>query len=299
MLVGCLLLWLPDLFSPTTDVLWGEMVVSSVVIKSVCFLLTVTSGWVLSLLFFKLYITRTFGVFTAFVYVFTVSCIPMFHEDVEAHVCVLLYLCFMSSLMGMYKNPHAVRHAYNSGMLLAVLSLLHNAFMWLFPIWILGLILQRAWSLRSFLASVLGILTTCVLTAWVCYFGKIDIRELWTSWSIYQWPEDYVVLCEWLVCGVFFLWCVVLLYMRVFDYSIKSRMVMNVMLLLAVAFFALSLLTGIHTVFVGCSVATCLMFIVQLAHSQYSARFIWVNLTVYGLILAVIYICGLSGYGMA
>ena len=299
MLVGCLVLWLPDFLSPGDSVECGGMMIPYVPATLLCVMLTIACGVGLSLLLFKLYVTRTRSVFATFIYILTVSCVPLLHTQVEAHVCALLYVGFVVSLLGMYKDAHAVKSAYNAGLLLAVLALFEPYFLLLIPFWQIGIMMQRSWSLRTFLASVLGMLTPAVLVGWGCYFMQIEMSYGWEELSVRGWSVDTPAFCQWLVWCVFLLWIIVLLYLKIFSYSIKSRMVMNVMLLLSSAMLVLSFLTAMNATFVVCCMVTCLMYVVQWAHSNQSSFFIWINLAVYGAILAVIYICGMFGYGMA
>ena len=299
MLVGCLVLWLPDFLSPGDSVRCVGMMIPYVPATLLCLALTIACGVGLSLLLFNIYVTRTRSIFTAFIYILTVSCVPILHTQVEAHVCALLYICFIVSLLGMYKDAHAVKSAYNAGLLLAVLAHFNPYFLLLIPFWQIGIVMQRSWSLRTFLASVLGMLTTAVLVGWGCYFMQIEMNYGWEEFSLRGWSVDGVAFCQWLVWCIYLLWIIVLLYLKLFSYSIRSRMVMNVMLLMSSALLVLSLLTAMNTTFVVCCMATCLMYVVQWAHSNQSSLFIWINLAVYGAILALIYISGIFGYGMA
>lgn len=223
---------------------------------------------------------------------------PALHDDVKAQITLLLYLFFVGSLVSMYKNPKAVMQSYNIGLLTALLVMLHPAFLFLLPFCWLGMGFLRAFSLRTFAASLLGLLTVYVLVWWGCYFAQ---AEAWIPWDglYFSWSDDVCDICLWLLLNVFLLGFMVSQFLNLLSCSIKHRTVMAAMSILGVGLLILSLCTSLHSSYVICCVVTWLFFFVQWMYSEVSSRMAWVNVALFITILLTIYLVGQFNYGVA
>ena len=298
MLVGCLVLWLPDFMTLHSPILWGNVSMPHRGVSLLCLLLTIANGVGLSSLLFYLYVTRTRSVFSIVIYFLTISCFPALHTNVQAQLCVFLYMLVVGCLMGMYKDTKAVLPAYNLGLLFPFLVMLHPMFLFLLPFLWGAMIIIRAFSLRTLGASVFGVLTTYVLVLWVCHFrGEAG----WTPWNgiHFSWVDSPWGLWVWLLWCLFAMVVTLLQYARILSYSIKNRMIMNAMSLLVFITFVLSLLSTLAPACLVCNIATWLLFVVQWFQADNPSRFAWVYMLLYIVLVLGIYTSSVLGYGMA
>lgn len=298
MLVGCLVLWLPDFSGSREAIEFVGLLIPHWLLASFCLLLTIGCGMALSTLFFYAYATRTRSLFTTFLYLLTVSSLPELHCDILAQVSAFVYILLLGSLMSMYKNPRAVTAAYNVGLLFPFLLIFQPVFLLFVPcLWVTMMVL-RAFSLRTWLASVLGLLTTYVFATYWCYLTKIDYWIPWKDWH-FEWMDNGLALWMWLLWSVFMLGITLQQYSRYFSFSIKNRILMHQMLILGLVLLGLTIATSFSSPILVCCVISWLFFLVQWSQSDTMSRFSWVNLVIYVLLMIAIYICAQLGYGMA
>lgn len=100
------------------------------------------------------------------------------HTLVLSHLVLMLYLVALYVFFGIYRNRNAAEKAYTSSMLVAAASLIYYPIILFVIVFWIGLAIFYSFSVRTFLASVLGVLTPLVLFAAIKVYIEPDLNWL-------------------------------------------------------------------------------------------------------------------------
>lgn len=92
------------------------------------------------------------------------------HTINGSHISLTLLIFSLFYIFGMYRNTKASEQAFMGSLLLSVASLLILPFIFLVPVFWIGFIMFQSFSLRTFLASVLG-----STVPWLLYLGAMFV----------------------------------------------------------------------------------------------------------------------------
>lgn len=293
MLVGCLCLWIPDFVGFASDVHYWGMTFSSAWISLLSLLLLVGNGFWFASLLFHLYITRVHSYFAIFLYVFCISCIPVFHIEPLLHVYMFIYIWLLRILVQMYKRQDAVFEAYNMGLLVSLMSCVFSPNLLLLLLVAVSMMLLHAFSMRTFLAVLLGMFTVFIMEAAIYYLWFGDLRMLWMNLE-----EDMVlgekmfVWQDWLAYFVLASWglmAYLIQYAYLFGLSIRSRALLNVCLWNMLAWVLVITLWGYELAFLSLGIVMVMVALVQHFLQNYSALFRQISFWAFMGMMLVVY----------
>lgn len=305
MLVGCLCLWLPDFIWFTSEVSYCGLTFSSLWLSLSCFLLLVGNGFWFASLLFHLYITRVHSYFAIFVYVFCISCIPVFHIEPLLHVYMFIYIWLLRILVRMYKRQDAVFEAYNIGLLVSLLSCVFSPYLLLFPLVLVSILLLHAFSARTFLAALLGMLTVMVIEAALHYLWCGELRMLWMNLvGDFSFNSIPFVWQDWFAYFVLAFWGLMVYliqYAHLFAISIRSRALLNVCLWNFVGLALLVVFMGNNPSYLSLGAVVVMVGLVQHFLQNYSALFRQISFIVFFGMMVMVYLFELyiRVYGVA
>lgn len=163
-LVGILLsvvtlsLWIPDFISISASAI--PFVVSTL-------LLTIINAVLLMYLIYITGITRTRTPLPIYIYMTLVGSLPVLHTQWESQLSVLVLQIILIILHNSFRNPSAVEASFVSTLLLALTSLWQPDVVFLLVFVWIGFSIQRSFSLKVMLASLIAI---AVFTIYVFLF---------------------------------------------------------------------------------------------------------------------------------
>ena len=106
---------------------------------------------------------------------------PDFHVEPLLHVYMFIYIWLLRILIRMYKRQDAVFEAYNIGLLVSLMSCMFPPYLFLLPMVLVCMLLVHAFSMRTFLATLLGMLTVIIMETALHYLCCGDLRVLWVN----------------------------------------------------------------------------------------------------------------------
>ena len=168
LLMGCLAMWLPDFLMPTAGT--GSLTISlpisytfhfSIYLQLAATLaITLLNGLSISGLLLKFGIQRKWSIVPLLLYALFISACPAGRYALEAQIW-------------------SVEQAYLSTLLAAVAAMFTPDMLWFIPVMWLAFMLERAFSLRVLLASLIGLCT--VLVFWMAYLAWYRCFDLFAD----------------------------------------------------------------------------------------------------------------------
>lgn len=158
--VLALLMWIPDFSHADNN--YGVIVATLG--------LTILNGLGLTLLFYESGVTRFLQALPFILYLVVFSSFHGFHTYWQAQLAILLLQPTILFLQHSHLNAKSQETAFISSIFLLVASLFLPAVVWFIPLYWVGLIYQQAFSIRTFLASVLAIAVFAIYYAIAYYF---------------------------------------------------------------------------------------------------------------------------------
>ncbi len=171
--VGCIGFWVPDFITPLSGN-WGGLIGT--------LLLTFLNAFCFTLLVYQRGITRKLEGLTFVLYLLAISVLPALHTQWLLQVVVLLFQLTLGLVLRAYRNNRAVEPAFLSALLLGVTALIVPDVVFLLPVVWLMFVVQRAMSLRVFLASLIGasvVLLYSVLFSKLGWIQLVDWTDIW------------------------------------------------------------------------------------------------------------------------
>lgn len=165
------------------------------------------------------------------------------HMAWQSHAALVLFIGALYAFLGMYRRPTAAEEAFLGSLLVSVGSMLVNGLLLLVPLCWVGFGILRCLSLRTFLASILGVAAPWVLHIAGVYVleGTVDVAGLW------QWQfepgfglEELMVPTKIYIALLFFVFFVVIAgtYAGYQQQAVNTRRNVNFVLLFLLGFIA-------------------------------------------------------------
>jgi hypothetical protein len=126
------------------------------------------------------------------------GCIGYIQPFDESYIATVFFILAIKQLMQMYHFETQVATSYNITLLLGVTALFEPAFIWLFVLFVLGMIIFRVITRRVFLSILLGIATLIIIVGslfWLFdsleiltnYLGRFVDVSLWHDITLTKW----------------------------------------------------------------------------------------------------------------
>ncbi len=196
--VGCLGFWVPDFLAPLTGG-WGALVAT--------LLLTFVNAFFFVILIYQRGVTRKLEGLPFVLYVLAISVLPTLHTQWILQIVLLLFQLILHLVMSAYRREQAVEPAFLASLLLCVAALFLPDVLFLLPILWTIFIVQKAMSLRVFLASMVGVVLVWLYAYLFKYLGWIDgmeLTEVWQRTNIDQSASFYLFNAIFTIVGLFF-----------------------------------------------------------------------------------------------
>lgn len=112
-----------------------------------------------------------------------------FWADVQtncwAHFATTLFLLSLFSIFGMYRNRQNSESAFASSLFLALAGFFVFPFIFFIPVYWIGMMQMKGFSLRTFLASIFGCITPWILLSAGIYYADADLHKLLPFFSFH------------------------------------------------------------------------------------------------------------------
>lgn len=187
LLMGCLAMWLPDFLMPTAGT--GSLTISlpisytfhfSIYLQLAATLaITLLNGLSISGLLLKFGIQRKWSIVPLLLYALFISACPAGRYALEAQLSVLLFTGILALTRTMFKDIWSVEQAYLATLLATVAAMFMPDMLWFIPVMWIAFMLERAFSLRVLLASLIGVCT--VLVFWMAYLAWYHCFDLFAD----------------------------------------------------------------------------------------------------------------------
>ena len=161
LLMGCLAMWLPDFLMPTAGT--GSLTISLPISYTFHFSIYLQLAATLAITFYALFI----------------SACPAGRYALEAQLSVLLFTGILALTRTMFKDIWSVEQAYLATLLATVAAMFMPDMLWFIPVMWIAFMLERAFSLRVLLASLIGVCT--VLVFWMAYLAWYHCFDLFAD----------------------------------------------------------------------------------------------------------------------
>lgn len=148
-------------------------------------LITALNAFLLSQLNNKFTIIRTRSFLPILFFVLLMACWHETHLAILSHLTLTLMLLSMFVIFSVYRDRTASEQAFLSSFLIALASLLFEPLILFIPLIWVGLILFHSFSLRNFLATIIGALAPWLLYIAVRYYFQPDL-----SW-LFEMPASF------------------------------------------------------------------------------------------------------------
>ena len=238
-----------------------------------------------------------------FIYALLISTWRVTHLAIQPHIASFFFLLAFVIFLNMYKGKHAVIPALWSGMAIAVASLLEPIYLFIIPIIWIGFIQHECLTLRTWLASLMGIaLPWLFYVVYQVYIGNeilifTDLRN-----GLFNWQDvmqlaavDKVYLLSF---TLIFVICLIGIFSNMLKDTLQTRKQINFHIL----FFFLILTVSVIGSFKNAALLPVLAYFLAtlMAHpfSLKKSRFFAVLFVLFGLIqLAYFYLnCFVFGF---
>jgi hypothetical protein len=118
--------------------------------------------------------TRTF--LPIFVFLLLMGSWNETHIVNGSHLSLTLFIFSLFHFLNMYRDPKASEMAFTGSMFIGVASLIINPLIFLLPVFWLGFVIFQSFSLRTFLATILGLLAPWIIYLSIFYFFNQQIE---------------------------------------------------------------------------------------------------------------------------
>ena len=206
LMVGfCFVLWTLMFFAPIPSILPIYYTTIAEKIQSffsqnllftnlVCIALTLLNAFLLAQINNRFTIIRTRTFLPIFIFLLLVCTWNETHIIVGSHVALTLFVLALFNFFSMSKDRNASEPAFLGSFFIGLASLLINPYIFLSPVCWLGFIIFQSFSLRTFLASLLGAIVPWILFVTINYFinNNVDILQLFNV--SFNFDFSYLVL---------------------------------------------------------------------------------------------------------
>ncbi|MCM1034292.1 MAG: hypothetical protein NC038_02400 [Paludibacter sp.] len=202
---GCICMWIID-FLHSSDISVGIVTGSA--------LLTLLNALLLMVITWRTGITRTRSGLPIVLYCLSVSSIPALHTDWQSQLTTAVFQFVLLLILSTYHKDHAVEESFLSTLLLCMGAMIMPDMLWFIPIVWLLFIVQRAFTLRTWLASLTGGILVAIYATLLHCMGLIRIgtpQELFLRQSIAEWnTKEWITAILITIEGIFFIVCILM-----------------------------------------------------------------------------------------
>ena len=148
----------------------------------------------------------------------------------EGTIAFVLFVFSFGQFLSIYNHDQKVTSAFNIFLLLSIASLFVTEYIYLMPLFLLGMIILRSFSFKMFLASVIGLLVPYLITLSSFYFfdSMALIENIWSNHTIYRFAEWPSISNAVVLYGVFLLVMTLLsmvsLFMASMNFKVNVRL---------------------------------------------------------------------------
>lgn len=188
---------------------------------------------------FSLIRTKTF--LPIFIFALLILTWKESHLQIYTHFALTLWMGSMMLFFNMYRNKKASQQSFLGSLLLSVSSILNPVYLVLFPLVWIGFVILNCLSIRTFLASLIGI-----IVPWIFYYSF----QVYLNAPIEFFPHfetdfqpDILFLQRSLIQQIYIIASIVMLlialfsmYRNHFNDSVQTRKYLNVMVLFLLFF---------------------------------------------------------------
>jgi len=112
--------------------------------------------------------TRTF--FPVLIYLMLIGTWSLTHLHTSVHIILSLFIFLVFFLFDMYRDKNAVEQSFLIGLVIGICGIIFNPFLLFIPLIWFAYIMFQTLSLRTFLASIFGVLSCWLMYISVSYF---------------------------------------------------------------------------------------------------------------------------------
>jgi hypothetical protein len=158
------------------------------------------------------------------------GCIGYIQPFDESYIATVFFILAIKQLMQMYHFETQVATSYNITLLLGVTALFEPTFIWLFVLFVLGMIIFRVITRRVFLSILLGIATLIIIVGslfWLFdsleiltnYLGRFVDVSLWHDITLTKW--DILIIA---FTAILMLFSFVNHFLNTSNYKLNTRL---------------------------------------------------------------------------
>ena len=132
------------------------------------------------------------------------GCIGYIQPFDESYIATVFFILALKQLIQMYHFETQVSASYNITLLLGAAALFEPTFIWLFVLFVLGMIIFRVITRRVFLSILLGISTLCAIVGcifWLCNSMEILIDYINRFIEVTFWHDMLLTKGDIVICG--------------------------------------------------------------------------------------------------
>jgi len=157
-------------FTSKVEVLQSVFLPNSLLSNLVCFTLTLLNAFLIAQINNRFTIIRTRTFLPILIFLLLMGCWNDTHIMIDSHLGLTLFLFALFYFFNMARDRKATEQAFMGSFLISIASLLIHPLVFLIPLCWIGFMMFQSFSLRTFLASIFG-----VLTPWILYISVIYI----------------------------------------------------------------------------------------------------------------------------
>lgn len=170
------------IYNPIAERVQNIFLENSFLINALSGLITLLNAFLLVQLNNRFALIRTRTFLPVIIYLFLIGIWEKTHLNVSSHLALTIFILGLFNFFSMSHNKNATEQAFMGSFFVALAGLLVFPYLYLIPVCWIGFMMLRSFSLRTFLASLFGILAPWVIFLSYLYFiHKLNI--LWTVFS--------------------------------------------------------------------------------------------------------------------
>lgn len=164
LIVFALCLWIPDYIIHSSDF----------IDITICLVLTILNAAIATFACFQTKITRNYSPMPIVCYLLLSGLAYQTHQSWQAQIAVLITQIIVVLILNSWRKQNAVEESFLSSLLLITLVMIIPDAVVFFPLLWLSFVLQRAFSLKVWLASITAIVVVAIYAIALNYTGWFD-----------------------------------------------------------------------------------------------------------------------------
>ena len=256
-LVGtCFILWISAYFgarysTDSTQVtsivesLQSVFLPNSLLSNLVCMSLTMLNAFLIAQINNRFTIIRTRTFLPIFIFLLLTASFNQTHKLIGSHISLTLFIFALFNFFRMARDRKASEDAFMGSLLISISSLLINPLIFIIPMCWIGFMMFQSFSLRTFLASVFGMLTPWILYLSIVIMVQPDYNlskafniNIISDLNINQFPLSELIYTS--LMGIIGIIGIVGMYSITNSDAINTRNKLNFLLFLLISLLILS-----------------------------------------------------------